>query len=748
LSFKSKKQKDEMQQQQDFQIISLLESQGFDIKGKYILKRNRHNHPEVCGNLNENFIYFYASSGIYPYESGVSYSFNKLLKDYNTTIVSDAELQRISAKRIKDKAAEDEKKGITAAQYHETTDHNHNFNLQNLLNSFHKNKINNLIHVPTIWENDNNVKSKYKKTYFPLFDEKENFITAQIIEYKANLRRDRSKNPYYLKSNGNIGLYRRNLYDETKPTIIVESPKLAELGSLILPKFNWFATFGSEKFKTIDFSFLDPSKTFILPDSDKFDEWKETGITKWNFNVIDIYQKEVEKLDKETQENYKDFGDFITAYLLCENDPNIDLVFYKIYSSLVNLLIDDNELLSQNTPIIENYNTELGFKEKKRKQIKFISCIPANFCEDTKGVYKQSAEGGYSIKTKYFEVFHQDFELISSSFDICKEQEQETFIKNLEKTFRVLQYLNRESYLPLFDIVLAHVQTKGNYLFNQKYIKEVLVPAWEKMHPDDIDEYIKKRNFNYTGGGDFNNYEFLAELRKAKKLYLINSQLHAILPIVKAGVNEWKFIDKNELGIKKEIGNEYIFNLINRFNLASCGSINKSICGVVQKIVTFNITIDKGYYKTHNSTLSVNEVSKITGINRRTLTYLLKFERNETLIKSLVLEINHLIDNYNSFDFEKIEVGGKPFNSVVPIFKETQVELFISPKEAFDFDIDYSSSPLNCSFEVAKQSGAEFYCSWYLFHNQELTKSDREYIQKNRTDFYQDKFTMIKYGAA
>lgn len=749
-----------MQQQQDFQIISLLESQGFEIKGKYILKRNRHNHLDVCGNLNDHSIYFHATSGIYPYDAGTSYSFHRLLKDYNTTLVSDAELQRISAKRIKDKAADEAKKGVTAAEYHKITDDNHNFNLQKLLDFFHKNKKNNLLHVPTVWQNENNVKARYKRTYFPLFDEDQNFITAQIIQYKTDLKRDRNTNPYYLKSNGNIGLYRRNTYDHNKLSIIVESPKLAELGSLILPKFNWFATFGSEKFKTIDLSFLDPATTFVLPDLDAFDEWKETTTTRWNFNIIDIFQKELSNFSIEIQKGNSDFADLILQYLQCKNDTSLDSVFYKIYNALINLLSDDKYLLSLNTPLIENYNTELGFKEKKRKQIKFISCIPANFFEDTKRNYKQSAQGGYSIKTKYFEVFHENFELISCSFDICKEQTEIEFIENLERCFRILRYLNRDDYLELFDIVLSNIQTKGNYLFNQKYIKEALVPIWSKIHPEDIEEFIKERNFNYTGGGDFNNYQFLDELRKAKKLYLINSQLHAILPIVKAGVNEWKFIDKAQLGLKKEAGNEYIFNLINRFNLASCGSINKSICKVVQKIVTFNITIYKHHYKTHNSDLSVNEVYKITGANRRTLSHLLKFERNEALIESLLLEINHLLDNYNSFDFEKVNIKGKIHNSAVPIFKKPAAQYYLSPADAFLCDptleaiqkgfkeLTMDQSRLNCSFEDAKQNGADFFLSWYIFHNPDIKEEDRDYLRKHKLGFYQDKFNFTKVGAA
>ena len=398
--------------------------------------------------------------------------------------------------------------------------------------------------------------------------------------------------------------------------------------------------------------------------------------------------------------------------------------------------LEDENLLLQNSPQIDAYDVGLGFGEKKRKNIRFVSSIPMDFCENTKGIYKQSAEGGYSIKTEYFEVFANDFELISASFDICKEQSEEQFILNLEKSFRVLRYLNEKSYLELFDIVLAHIQTKGNYLFNQSYIRNVLIVRWEEIDALNVDELIKKRNFNYLGGANFNNYEFLAELRKAKKLYKINSELHAIRETVKSGIENIKFIEKKELGLKKEVGNEYIFNLINRFNIASIGSIDRRICEVVKTLVLFNITISKGYYYFYKEKISVNEVCKITSINRVTLGNLLKFKRNEQVIENILIEIDFLIDNYNSFDFNRIEVKGKIYNSVLPLFKAAAELKHIELKDAFDCELDLSNSILHCDIEEAYNRGMDFYISWYLFNNNVIDEVDRSYIKDYRYDLF------------
>lgn len=720
----------------EIQIISILEGYGFEVKGKYIYKRSQSNRLEVCGNFNEASIYFHASNNIFPFESGTSYSFQKLAKGFNTSLVSNFELEQITKKRNQEKLQEKPKKTINFDEYLATTNENHNFNLQLLLNSYHNNSINNLISVPKVWNNENNVKGKWNKTYFPLLNENEKFITAQIIDYKSDLKRNRDTNIYFLASNGNIGLYRRNLYDETLKTIIVESPKLAELGALILPKFNWFATIGKEKLNTLDLSFLNPGTTYILPDYDAFDEWANIAVNKWNFEVLDIFQKEIENFAIDIQKEYSDFADLILHYLQCKSDNRINKSFYKIYSSLINLQLEDENLLLQNSPQIDAYDVELGFAEKKRKNIRFVSSIPMDFCENTKGIYKQSAEGGYSIKTEFFEVFTDDFELISASFDICKEQSEEQFVLNLEKSFRVLRYLNEKSYLELFDIVLAHIQTKGNYLFNQSYVRNVLIVRWEEIDALNVDELIKKRNFNYLGGANFNNYEFLAELRKAKKLYKINSELHAIRETVKSGIENIKFIEKKELGLKKEVGNEYIFNLINRFNIASIGSIDRRICEVVKTLVMFNITISKGYYYFYKEKISVNEVCKITNINRVTLGNLLKFKRNEQVIENILIEIDYLIDNYNSFDFNRIEVKGKIYNSVLPLFKAAAELKHIELKDAFDCELDLSNSILHCDIEEAYNRGMDFYISWYLFNNNVIDEVDRSYIKDYRYDLF------------
>lgn len=726
----------------EYDVIAHLENLGFKVKGKYIYKSASNGRTqEVCGNFNSNSIYFYASNNIYPFESGISYPFFKVVN--NAPIVSNYELERIASQRKKELKNQPEKKVLSFQEYLDTTDEHHNFNLQNLLNTFHTFKKTDIIPMPKVWDNANNVRGKWGKTYFPILNRKEIFNTAQVINYSSDLKRKRDQNIFYLSSRESIGLYRINLYDETKYTIIVESPKLAELGALLLPNLNWLATMGKERLVNIDLSSINLRKTYLLPDIDGFDQWKELAVTTFNCGIVDIFQTEIEKLSSDAQKQYSDLADLIVPFLQNKLSNELTISLYSIYTSLVNLALEDDYLKLQVAAQFNEYNTELLFTEKKRKNIRFVSSIPKDFTENTKGNYKYSAQKGFSLKTEYIEIFQDNFEVISASFDICKEQTEEQFLNNLSKCFRVIRYLNAESYMALFEIILAHINTKGNYNFSQKYVLDKLVQEWEEIDPTYTGDLIKVRNFNFLGGAELTNYEFLEEIRKAKKLYKIHSQLYAIKDVVKAGINEMKFIEKKELGLVKEAGNEYIFNLINRFNLASVGSIDKRICGAVKTLVTYNITINKGYYFLYNDKISVNEASKRTGINRITLSNLLKFERNDDLIQSMYSEIEYLIDNYNSFEFEKVNVKGKIHNSVKPIFKKEETAITMSLADAFDYDLNLENSVLECDIEEAYNKGVLFFNSWVKYNKIEF-EEQKEYFKQAASVTYIDLFDDIK----
>jgi hypothetical protein len=729
----------------EFQIISILESYGFTVKGKYIYKKTNRK-LEVCGNFNESSIYFHASNNIYPFEPSKLYSFSSLAKGFNTSIVDLAELERISAKRKAEKQNEKPKKIISFQEYLSTTNENHNFNLQKVIDKFHLVYKNSLVTIPLVWENDNNVRSKYGNTYFPILNEKNELITSQIIPYNSDLKRDRSKNIYYTASAGVIGLYRRNLYNQKLKTIIVESPKLAELGALILPRFNWFATNGKERLKTIDLSFLDAENTFILPDTDAFIEWKDIALIN-NFNVIDIFQLAAAELPNEIQHKYSDFADFITDYL--NGNTETEGVFYFIYDALLNLNIYDDVASVE----LDNYSSEFGFSEKKKTNSIFISSIPKHFSAETKGIYKKCSASGFNIQTKYFKIYDQSFESISASFNINEDQKEDQFINNLSKCFRVIRYLNKDAYLSKFEYILNHIQANGNYHFNRRYIYDILINSWNEIDDLHIDDLIKIRNYKYIGSQNIDIQIFLDELRKAKKIFKINTQLNQLKKLIEVGKNkDFHFIDKKSLGVTRLAGNEYISSLVDRYNIATIGSTNSSILKFVQKNVLFINSIYREHTK-RDKTIKLNifKLSNELNVSRKVLKKVLEVERNDTEITILLNEINYYLDYNQEFEVKKTIIKNRVYNSVFPIPMYSQKKE-LSWSDAFVINnitrvevininnewkvkelppIEFENSSLNCDLEQAIKGDYKFITSWYLFQNPSISNEDRELLKND-----------------
>jgi hypothetical protein len=146
----------------------------------------------------------------------------------------------------------------------------------------------------------------------------------------------------------------------------------------------------------------------------------------------------------------------------------------------------------------------------------------------------------------------------------------------------------------------------------------------------------------------------------------------------------------------------------------------------------------------HKVEKSINDIFKLTGISRRTLSNLLKFNRDVYTIKEILSEINFLLDNPHSFSIEKVEYKGKRFNSVVPILKKSIniKDISISSSEAFDYELELKDSILNCDEEQAYERGLVFLNSWLKFNkistfeSVEIIKtSERGYIINIRNSF-------------
>lgn len=731
------------------QIVSLLESYGLEVKGKYIYKKSQRNRGEVAGNFNSNSIYFHASQGIHPFEPNKTYFFNQLAKEFSGTIETFPKGKQHVKKAII------ERKGISFDEYLKTVNQDHNFNLQKVIDQFHSKHFNSLIPVPSRWENDNFINGKDGQTYFPVIDQYERFITAQVIPYKFNLKRNKDRNIWYLKANDKIGIYRRSLYDETKQSIIVESPKLAELGALLFNKFNWFATIGKQNFERKDFSFLDPQRTYILPDFDGFDEWQEIAVSKWDFKVIDIFQNKVAGINE--SERYSDLADFITEYL--QGDFSNLKTFYDIYSSLTYLSLEDDFLINISNPVKKV--SESMFDFKKKLNFKYFNAIPLDFC-DTGANYKQSAESTDFKQDKYFRLYGDKFEIISASFDCRKIKDfkgkkytETDFYKELENSFRVVRYLNKDHYPLLFKMILDNIQENGNYLFNQGYVLNTLVPQWEKIDPLCIEDLIKIRDWNYTGGGDFDNYAFLKELRISKRKYKDLERLKTI----KYGIeNGYQFISREAVGITRNSGHNYILDLIKRYNLASIGGFSETYFKHYESY--FNLaqknahTIYNELYSMHKKVRrsDLRAYSKDLNISTAPLKTLISFKKNKEAIRLILEEITDLIDNIFLIQYDSEVINGKHYLSLVP--GELTVKEFIPYSQLaneFKNSLDsnfLTGSVLYCEIEEAISKGEVFLSDWCKFNAYNIDESIDFHKALQKQDiartYFNDLFTEIK----
>jgi predicted P-loop ATPase len=143
------------------------------------------------------------------------------------------------------------------------------------------------------------------------------YITGKHINIKFmryvladnNCKRDKSKNPYYLKAQ-ETELYKKCLYGEhlinkDKITCVVESEKTAVICSFIYPQYNWVATGGNNGVKVETLSVLKDLQVYYLADNDTAGN-NNSILTKLQLSGIDF-----KKVFFETARDGEDLTDLI-----------------------------------------------------------------------------------------------------------------------------------------------------------------------------------------------------------------------------------------------------------------------------------------------------------------------------------------------------------------------------------------------------------------------------------------------------
>ena len=334
------------------------------------------------------------------------------------------------------------------------------------------------------------------------------------------------------------------------------------------------------------------------------------------------------------------------------------------------------------------------------------------------------------------------------------------FLFNLEKVYRIVKHLNKDysNYLYAYKSILQNISENSNVSFNINYILDNLVPLWNKT-PKDINDYLKKRNWIFTGSIALDNKEFIKRLNEDKAILKTNLLLKSLYQEMQKGV----FVEPENIGIKRELDSPFIWKLIKEYNLKSFGVTTLKLYKN-RKIVIDYLEYCENLYTSYNKDYiectkkrntfessefypSINNIYENTGINKRTVSNILKTNIKSDDCNNLKEKVYILLSNPASLNFERVEINGSTRINVIPVYKVLDVSLpCLMSEDAFDYSVPLEESPLNCSEDKAKGEGFTFYISWLLFQNQTSTEYEREYIRNNYINFYNSKTKPISFN--
>ena len=615
--------------------IEYIESKGFKVRGRYI---SRPNSSKIIGQLNENNFYFY-NQNCYPFKSGINF-FNE------TTLVSANDLQY--KKYIKNIISNERNDfNISFEQYNEATKITGNFATY----------VNDLTYewIAKGFQNFYDIRFISKgymedATVFPFFDYNNNFITAQIIRYNDNGKRNKGKfstnwlhsykplrSEFNLDENDKYSVSIKSFFGEqflngsNNIVAIVEAPKTATILKEIYPNIDWLATAGETQIKTKDLSVLEDKQVILFADAHST-LWKqfadEKGLKCWN------------GLDTEEVEEGSDLADYVFR-----TDTE---VYTEIHSFLRKLNNGINPL--------EN-NTSLEFKQIRTSN-EYMPIFPSNWKGKKLRLSEDNAENkNITLKDFHFDIYNAPFKILNSNVNFHKLiadkkakgglrfMNEKEFINELERSFRLLKHFESNLYLDIFMFGLKRLKS-SNFKFNENYIINVLIEKWQRTDKD-LKKYLKQRNWKFKGSENLTRTEFITSLNNSK--YKAKAKVHLLA--FSDVLEENRFIHlETDLGIDRNNFYKTISDLVNQWNEKVIGAktykafINQQVIENCVKNSTLHIK--KYIYseeKNTQSTISASEISKISGIkNNKAISHFLKFKRNDTLafdIKNTVADM-------------------------------------------------------------------------------------------------------------
>ena len=315
---------------------------------------------------------------------------------------------------------------------------------------------------------------------------------------------------------------------------------------------------------------------------------------------------------------------------------------------------------------------------KDEKEIKRINEMYLKRRTSTKGYDLLNAQIDWHKKFKKGE----DGEL--------KGMSEGSFIFHLEKCFKILKKLNpkKNIYKKVFNITLDRLKADSNFKFSKKFVKNVLVPRWDKSNIDDLSKFFSNRDWKYKGGNQVTRKEFITFLNDDKYRYKLKMRLEAFRDVLR----EHRYIDiETDLGISSysvNRGYKEVIELARRWNKEVIGSktlksyIKREVMSekiidhlgisdeeIVDKVSKYlggtkslppymsyiYIVAQKVYQQ-----FSYSQITDITGeSNKSTIKAFKSFVRDRMTEKEIVEEVESLIENVSYLRINRMSVNDK-----------------------------------------------------------------------------------------
>ena len=642
--------------------IEYIESKGFQIKGRYILKRSQSdNRQKVVGQLNESNFFFF-SENVYPFKSGTNYFDNSTLVDPNYIhYVKES------------KQSESTDFDVSFEQYFEVTKQDSVFT--NWLNETTKKLLN------KDSENYFDLRGVYSgymenAVCFPFIDFDGNFVTAQIIKYDSKgsrIKSQFSQNWFHSYKNIKTSLELESKYsvpvkcffgenylkDSSNIVAIVEAPKTASILKEVYPNIDWLATAGESQISNKDLSVLEDRTVVLFPDAHTT-KWTEFAAEN-NFYCSNI-------LDVEDVHQGEDIADHIfddTSTIYSKLHDQLQAVSEGIIDS-----VDSLNELEFNFKVVgeaQDYFTIVNPNYKGKNVLLSIDNakdFEVSFTDKLFAIYKKEqceAEGnlqGYEVYSSQIDWHRPVVE--NGGFRQMNEQE---FVFTLQGCFRILKELNPKIYLDVFRLSLDRFK-ESNYSFNKDYVLASLVPKWDN-HSRDLSVFKKVRDWKFLGKQSLTRKEFIKELHNSRYRANLSIKANAFNDVL--GKN--RFIDiETDLLIKSNYNTfKKLTNLAKEWNEFVIGAKTYKSYVSKEKVTrcTKNAAVHISSYiytasKNVQSNFNYSKIAEITGIkNRNTIKSFLEFEPNMQIAERIKNDIFFIIENIRDAEPVRQLIGRK-----------------------------------------------------------------------------------------